>query len=270
MTQNVLDSIPVRLGTLAFDIHTDQPDTHAILADRFQGFLRTKGGLSPRVHVARSEALPAPFYNDADLHVVEPSFALRYQKAEPSTLVTVFDRDGRFTEDPLLTGLLHYVSLACVDHGSLLVHAGAVEISGRALVFPGKSGAGKSTLAGMFPVPEVLNDEFVILETEPVMCASTPFYGTSMPHRRGRWALHPILSLLQLRHGETARLSTMESGLASVSELLGSVVVPGPETAARWQNRAFELALPLARQRWHRLTFPLEPTQTIALLRALT
>lgn len=257
-----LSPIPVRLGTLEFDLHTAQPHTHAVLIDRFQGFLRPdRTPRRKRLHVIQTDRLHPAEDPDAALHIAEPSFALNYIPGGESSVTSVIDREGRFVEDPLLTGLLHYVSLACIDHGALLVHAGAVVVGDRAVVFPGRSGAGKSTLAGMFPPEEVLNDEFVIVETEPARCASTPFYGTSMPDRRGRWALLPVVSFLQLSHGSPARLTDLVDPVSATGELMVSVVVP--ESAQQWQLTAFDLGVSLTPCRWSNLRFPLNPRQTL-------
>jgi hypothetical protein len=106
--------------------------------------------------------------------------------------------------------------------GGLPLHAAAVVIDGRGLVFFGPSGAGKSTLAAASPFP-VLSDELVAAVSDTTFAVSaTGFCRPPGGVVAGRF---PMRALIQLAKGPTFQLSRLQATEAR-RRLIGVLSVP--------------------------------------------
>lgn len=113
--------------------------------------------------------------------------------------------------------------LAAIEHsGDLLVHAGAVALEGRAVLFPGASGTGKSTITAACLARGMgyLSDEAVAVDL-----VSGLVTGLSRPIMLTPWSRRA----LRLDDGHEAR---GEGKRAVPAERLGSTIVAGPLAVA--------------------------------------
>jgi hypothetical protein len=102
----------------------------------------------------------------------------------------------------------HYLA----RHGGLELHACAVKVRGRVLVFCGASGAGKTTTARLWeryhPHTRILSDDRVVIR----MRRGRPWaFGTPW-HGLGRFALPdggPLAGIFFLGHGQTTRIDPL-------------------------------------------------------------
>jgi len=88
-------------------------------------------------------------------------------------------------------------SVALARRGALILHASAVEVDGRALVFTGVSGAGKSTISALLdrpPAARKIGDELLVLT-----------------RREGAWTAYvpPYLGPAGIAHGSAAPLAAV-------------------------------------------------------------
>lgn len=111
-----------------------------------------------------------------------------------------------------------FIGLTAADR--IFVHAGAVAVGGRALIFPGRSFSGKTSLVAAFleAGATYLSDEFAVLDADGLV--------------------HPFPTRLSLRHGDEARRNIDASDLggptAESSLPLGGIVVVGYRPGAAW------------------------------------
>lgn len=115
---------------------------------------------------------------------------------------------------------------ALAPRGVCVVHAGAVEFNGQALIFCGRSGAGKTTLSRLCRDhgATLLNDDrqFLFIKNEKAYVAPTPWHG-SEPEINNRAApLRAILHLDQAPHNALTPIC----GALALARLLGNTVAP--------------------------------------------
>lgn len=128
------------------------------------------------------------------------------------------DVDLEFGITMLQTQVRLFIGLHAADR--VFVHAGAVGIGGRAVIFPGRSFSGKTQLTASFlrAGATYLSDEFAVLDA-----------GGNV---------HPFPSRLSLRLGEEQRQNVDPADLgahtAESSLPLGGIVVTGYRPGAKW------------------------------------
>ncbi|MCZ7591059.1 MAG: hypothetical protein M5U15_02410 [Kiritimatiellae bacterium] len=107
-----------------------------------------------------------------------------------------------------------------------VVHAGAVEFGGQALVFCGRSGAGKTTLSRLCRDhgATLLNDDrqFLFIKDEQAYVAPTPWHGSEPEVNNRTVPLRAILHLDQAPHNTLTPIC----GALAVARLLGNTVAP--------------------------------------------
>lgn len=142
---------------------------------------------------------------------------------------------------------------ALAPHGVCVVHAGAVEFDGQALLFCGRSGAGKTTLSRLCRDhgATLLNDDrqFLFIKNEIAYVAPTPWHGSEPEINNRTIPLRAILHLDQAPHNALTPIC----GALAVARLLGNTVAP------YYRADAMELVLALLDQ----LT-RLVPSKTLA------
>ncbi len=115
---------------------------------------------------------------------------------------------------------------ALVPHGIAVVHAGAVSMDGRGILFCGKSGAGKTTMSRLCRAAgaTLLNDDrqFVWAENGTAWLAPTPWHGAEPEINPLRVPLRAIFHLAQA----PANRATPLDGAWAAARLLGNTVAP--------------------------------------------
>lgn len=105
----------------------------------------------------------------------------------------------------------------------LLVHAAAIDDSGRGLLFPGVSGAGKSTLSRLWFADEraqVLTDDRTVLrfdDEDRTVIHGTPWHGEAQLTSAGSAPLAGVFFLEQGPENRTAPLSPAEAAAELIS-----------------------------------------------------
>lgn len=115
---------------------------------------------------------------------------------------------------------------ALAPRGVCVVHAGAVEFNGQALIFCGRSGAGKTTLSRLCRDhgATLLNDDrqFLFIKNGKPYVAPTPWHGSEPEINNRTIPLRAILHLNQAPHNTL----TPVCGALAVARLLGNTVAP--------------------------------------------
>ena len=150
----------VRVGPVAFRIGSVWPAPVATLAALYRDYPRDPG--TPDFTVRLEPARPWRRW-------LRPSVALAGDFTLPEALPLPLEHVLLMAEMGM------NLQLALGERRFLLLHAGAVERDGRALILTGESGSGKSTLAALLGERDwrYLGDEFVLVE--PATGALQPF-----------------------------------------------------------------------------------------------
>lgn len=126
--------------------------------------------------------------------------------------------DLEFGVTLLQTQVRLFIGLNATDR--VFVHAGAVGIGGRAVIFPGRSFSGKTSLVAAFlqAGAEYLSDEFAVLDPEGMV--------------------HPFPTRLSFRDGEGERRNVeaadLGAGTAGSSLPLAGIVIANYRPGAAW------------------------------------
>lgn len=282
----MFDSESMHVATRVADIDVqlvcDNVDVRTRLQHRLQGFPGPSVPSAEKLGFAHEESLAARSSDaraaghratvrvegalpaappEFDITIHDDEFALGYRIGGPSAIIL---RDTDSSDDALElhlhSALLHLFSLALIDDGKLLLHAGAVSYADSTSLFVGRSGAGKSTLAAMFPSECVLNDEFVAVSADGRQVYATPFYGTSMSERIGEPRCETVDRFLTLRHATGPSLRRVSHSDAARALLTSAVV---PSTATGYRQRVFEQGFGFGRAPWLELGFSEDRSQTL-------
>lgn len=156
----------------------------------------------------------APDGSDARQFEVDARFERGTLRLAP---VRWLQRPGSAWFHPALEVMVHH---HLVRHGGLIVHASAVRVGRRVVLFAGHSGAGKTTLARLFarhvPGAEVLADDRVVVQRGPTgrfEAWGSPWTGQGNFGSPRGGALRAIVFLEQAAKNALAPYPARESGL---------------------------------------------------------
>ena len=177
---------------------------------------------SPEVSARLPEVLP-PTYTEIPVGAEAEEFALVSEGRGAYTFTrgdspVSSDVDLEFGITLLQTQVRLFIGLNAADR--MFVHAGAVAIGGRAVIFPGRSFSGKTSLVAAFLEAGAvyLSDEFAVLDVDA--------------------NVHPFPTPLSLRHGEDERRNVEAASLGAMtaesSLPLGGIIVANYRPGAAW------------------------------------
>lgn len=209
-----MSRLGIEIAGLRFALEADDPAVAARVTERYRGFEAGPGEAPRRIRV------PGPveaFRAEPTGQVIRDGTRLRAEGAEGWGFLDRKSGDGSLVPHgsmALFDMLLRAeVTLHALERGGMVLHASAVELGGRAHLFPGPSGAGKSTLARKLSSEggRVLADELVVLLPGEggVTVHGTPFWlGSRAPAplaaiwrlERGPLSVRPLDRREALRH----------------------------------------------------------------------
>lgn len=216
----------VEVGRVPIRLNCDDQEYSAVLARRFEGFVRNDAAplFEFDIELSNPDA-PDP---DDEVRVRRESDRWMIERSDCKATLDVQSGRGRirqprhpYATDTVLR-ILH--SLLLAPRGGLLLHASSVIRHGRAFVLFGPSGSGKSTMVAMAPPDAIVLSEeisYVRRDEHAYWGCGTPFTGEL--NRRGDNTDAPLGGLFHLVQGPDDRIEPLSHGDA-LRVLLQSVL----------------------------------------------
>jgi hypothetical protein len=202
-TRAELTTLTINVGQIPVTVRCANADFHKMLAERYAGFIDTRGA-ETSLEVEITETASAD--PDADLEVRREGPLWQMKRGDFLAEWNAETRHGRVrqTVNPYsLDSVLRIVhSLILAEEGGFLLHAASAIRNGKAFLFSGVSGAGKTTISRFAPPDAtLLTDEvsFVRPEDGSYRAWGTPFAGELA--KVGQNCSAPVATLFLLDQG---------------------------------------------------------------------
>jgi hypothetical protein len=252
-------TLVIEIGGTPVRINTSDPKFHAILQDRYAGFISNSKD-SERVEIEFDAEIVEPGFGDtnADVQVAhrQGQWSLRrgdFRAGWDTALRTGSIRlsANSYSIDSVLR-IFHTLVLA--RQGGFLLHAASALRNGKAFLFAGVSGAGKTTISSLAPADAILlTDEISYIRRRDAgyVAFGTPFTGEL--DKLGENISAPVVALYLLAKGTENRIEPVSPAEAARA-LLANILffAEDEELVQSMFHSAFEFA---SRVPVSRLTF---------------
>jgi hypothetical protein len=211
-----IQEVAVEIGGMPIGLRTQDPGFHALVQQRYAGFVRpnVRPKLALDVDLVRPDLAVS---KDEDLRVWKDGGIWRLERGDFRAEWNPSAGHGRILQavSPYaIDSVLRIVhTLIQAVEGGFLLHGASAIRNGRAFLFSGISGAGKTTISRLAPSDAVLlTDEisYVRRGGEGYYACGTPFAGELA--RPGENAAAPIERLYFLAKGPENRIDPIEPG----------------------------------------------------------
>jgi hypothetical protein len=207
-------TLVIEIGGTPVRIHTSDPKFHAILQDRYSGFITdSERPDSKHAEIEFDAEIVQPGFGDtnADVQVTyrqgrwtvrRGDFRAEWEPASRSGSIRL--SANSYSIDSVLR-IFHTLVLA--REGGFLLHAASALRNGKAFLFTGVSGAGKTTISSLAPADAILlTDEisYVRRQDAGYVAFGTPFTGEL--DKLGENISAPITALYLLAKGTENRI----------------------------------------------------------------
>jgi len=249
--------LALEIGGTAVALHTDDPEFHRLLVQRYNGFITSSQPQQLELEVELIKPVAVGDL-DRDLEVTlrgqdwflqRGDFHARWNPASGQGIVRQLS--SPYAIDSVLR-IIH--SLVLADQGGFLLHAASALRGCRAFLFTGISGAGKTTIARLAPAEAtLLSDEisYVVRKEGKYFACGTPFSGELA--RAGQNVSAPIQSVFLLNKGPDNRTEDIDRSEALRSILRNMLFFAQDQSLVR---RVFDSACEFVNQvPVRRLTF---------------